>query len=106
MIFKLNSEIKIYGLDTDFYRKNNKKFEYKFIKKDIRDISREDLEGMETVIHLASLSNDPLGSLNTKLTEQINYEATIKLAKYAKRQKVKIHFYINAKCLRNIEKQQ
>ena len=49
---------------------------------------------METVIHLASLSNDPLGSLNTKLTEQINYEATIKLAKYAKRQKVKRFIFL------------
>ena len=53
------------------------------------------MEGIENVIHLASLSNDPLGSLNTKLTEQINYEATIKLAKYAKRQKVKRFIFIS-----------
>lgn len=104
MIFKLNSKIKIYGLDTDFYRKNNKKFEYKFIKKDIRDISIKDLEGIENVIHLASLSNDPLGSLNTKLTEQINYEATIKLAKYAKRQKVKRFIFISTQSVYGISK--
>ena len=104
MTFKLKSEIKIYGLDTDFYKKNNKKFEHKFLKKDIRDISRSDLKGIESVIHLASLSNDPLGSLNTKLTEQINYEATIKLAKYAKKQKVKRFIFISTQSVYGISK--
>lgn len=53
------------------------------IKKDIRDISNKDLDGVNAVIHLAALSNDPLGELDQKLTEEINFKATIKLANYA-----------------------
>ena len=105
MTFKLKSNIKIYGLDTDFYRKNKiKKFEDKFLRKDIRDVSKKDLEGIDSVIHLASLSNDPLGSLNTQLTEQINYKATIKLANYAKKQKVKRFIFISTQSVYGISK--
>ncbi len=105
MTFKLKSNIKIYGLDTDFYRKNKiKKFEDKFLRKDIRDVSKKDLEGIDSVIHLASLSNDPLGSLNTKLTEQINYKATIKLANFAKKQKVRRFIFISTQSVYGISK--
>jgi len=54
------------------------------IRKDIRDIQACDLEGCDAVIHLAGLSNDPLGNLNPALTYEINYIASVHLAKVAK----------------------
>ena len=65
----------------------------KQIFKDIRNATIEDLRGAESVIHLAALSNDPLGELNPTLTTQINYEATVKLAKLAKEAGVKRFVY-------------
>jgi nucleoside-diphosphate-sugar epimerase len=52
---------------------------------DIRDVQPEHLEGFDAVIHLAALCNDPLGNLNPGCTEQINYLASVCLAKAAKR---------------------
>jgi len=52
--------------------------------KDVRDVSPHDLEGFDAVIHLAALSNDPLGNLNEELTYDINHRASIKMAKAAK----------------------
>jgi nucleoside-diphosphate-sugar epimerase len=66
-------------------------------KKDIRDIKLSDLEGYEAVIHLAGLSNDPLGDLNPALTYQINYEASVRLAKMAKQVGVK-RFIFSSSC--------
>ncbi|MGH7495316.1 MAG: NAD-dependent epimerase/dehydratase family protein [bacterium] len=54
------------------------------IKKDIRDVTARELKGFEAVIHLAALSNDPLGDLNPKLTSHINYLASVRLALLAK----------------------
>ncbi len=54
------------------------------IEKDIRDFTVEDLQGFDAVIHLAALSNDPLGQLRPGLTQQINHEGTIHVAKCAK----------------------
>ena len=52
--------------------------------KDIRDIEADDLTGVESIIHLAGLSNDPLGELDESLTEAINVEGTIRLGELAK----------------------
>jgi nucleoside-diphosphate-sugar epimerase len=54
------------------------------IRKDIRDIQACDLEGCDAIIHLAGLSNDPLGNLNPALTYEINHIASVHLAKVAK----------------------
>jgi nucleoside-diphosphate-sugar epimerase len=54
------------------------------LKKDIRDLQTADLEGFEAVLHLAALSNDPLGDLNPKVTYEINHLATVRLARLAK----------------------
>lgn len=51
---------------------------------DIRDVEVADLEGFDAVIHLAALSNDPLGDLSSALTEEINHAATVRLAGAAK----------------------
>jgi nucleoside-diphosphate-sugar epimerase len=54
------------------------------ILRDIRDVAAADLEGIDAVIHLAGLSNDPMGELNPGLTYDINLEGTLNLARLAK----------------------
>jgi nucleoside-diphosphate-sugar epimerase len=51
---------------------------------DLRDVARSDLEGFDAVIHLAALSNDPLGDLNPDLTYEINHRCSVRLAELAK----------------------
>lgn len=54
------------------------------LTKDIRAITRQDLEGFDAILHLAALSNDPMGDLAPELTHAINTEATLALARAAK----------------------
>lgn len=54
------------------------------ISKDLRDVNQPDLEGFDAVVHLAALSNDPLGNLNGQLTYDINHLASVRLAEVAK----------------------
>jgi nucleoside-diphosphate-sugar epimerase len=54
------------------------------VTKDIRDLTRTDLEGFDAVLHLAALSNDPLGNIDSTLTYDINYRASVRLAELAK----------------------
>jgi nucleoside-diphosphate-sugar epimerase len=51
---------------------------------DVRDVQRADLAGFEAIVHLAALSNDPLGSLDPALTLDVNAEGTLKLARAAR----------------------
>jgi nucleoside-diphosphate-sugar epimerase len=54
------------------------------IRKDIRDVKREELRDFDAVVHLAGISNDPLGDLAPQTTYSINHEASVRLAKLAK----------------------
>jgi len=77
----------VVGLDSDLYRRctfGEGVPQLSEICKDIRDADANDLEGFDAVIHLAALSNDPLGNLNPDLTFEINYKASVRLAKLAK----------------------
>lgn len=58
--------------------------DFPLIRKDIRNVLPEDLRGFDAVIHLAALSNDPLGNLNPDLTYDINYRGTMRLARAAR----------------------
>lgn len=53
-------------------------------RKDLRDVQQSDVEGFDVVIHLANLSNDPLGNLDPDLTYAINHRATVRLAELAR----------------------
>jgi len=78
----------VVGLDSDLYRQctfGEAMPNIPLLRKDIRDIDVSDLEGFEALLHLAGLSNDPLGDLNPKLTYEINHEASVLLAKCAKK---------------------
>ncbi len=74
------------GFDAGFYS-NAKLFkpesgqEITTLKKDVRKISAEDLAGFDGVVHLAELSNDPLGQMNPSITFEINHQGTVALAK-------------------------
>ncbi len=67
------------------------------ITKDIRDVTVDDLRGFDAIIHLAGLSNDPLGDLNPALTYEINHVASVKLAELAKEAGVK-RFLFSSSC--------
>ena len=55
------------------------------LERDIREVEAADLVGMDAVVHLAGLSNDPTGDLDPRLTEEINLAGTVRLAEMAKR---------------------
>ena len=54
------------------------------LRKDIRDVTADDVAGFDAIIHLAGLSNDPLGDLDPELTLEINHQASVRLAEIAK----------------------
>jgi len=77
----------VVGLDSDLYRNcTYGEFGPKDpeIIKDVRDVEKSDLEGMDAIIHLAALSNDMLGNLNPEVTYEINHAASVRLAAMAK----------------------
>jgi len=67
------------------------------IYKDIREITADDLKGADAVIHLAALSNDPLGALNPSVTFDINHRAAVRLAELAKQAGV-ARFLFSSSC--------
>ena len=64
---------------------------------DMRDVKAADLKGFDAVCHLAALSNDPLGSLEPRLTHEINHQASVWLARLAKQAGVK-RFIVSSSC--------
>jgi nucleoside-diphosphate-sugar epimerase len=68
----------------------------KIVKGDVRNIDDIPLEGIECVIHLASIANDPCGDLNPKLTWEVSALATMQLADKAKRLGVKRFIYASS----------
>lgn len=90
----------VVGLDTDLFTgcdMGEAAPEIPEIRKDIRDLAKSDLEGMDAVAHLAALSNDPLGDLDRSLTYDINYHASVRLAQLAKAAGVK-RFVFSSSC--------
>jgi nucleoside-diphosphate-sugar epimerase len=81
----------VVGLDTGFYREGwlyNDRAHFTqlptTINKDIREITADDLDGIDAIVHLAELSNDPLGENNPDVTFAINHKGSVSLAKLAK----------------------
>ena len=93
----------VLGLDTGYYRDgwlfSDRKLVPgfpRFINRDIRQIDAEDLRGIDAVVHLAELSNDPLGDNNPEVTFQINHLASVRLAGLAKAAGVKRFVYTSS----------
>jgi nucleoside-diphosphate-sugar epimerase len=77
----------VVGLDTDYFEGCTlvpDLAEIPTIRKDIREVEREDVQGFDAIVHLAALSNDPIGNLNEEWTSEINWQGTIRLAEMAK----------------------
>ncbi len=90
----------VVGIDTDLYQRctfGDGFPDIPTIQKDIRDVVAADLDGFEAVLHLAGLSNDPLGDLNPNLTFDINHKASVKLAELAKQVGVE-RFIFSSSC--------
>jgi nucleoside-diphosphate-sugar epimerase len=67
------------------------------IRKDVRDVDVHDVEGFQAIIHLAGISNDPLGDFNPECTYEINHRASVRLAKLAKQAGVE-RFLFSSSC--------
>ncbi len=77
----------VVGLDSDIFEDcafDEPLAQFPEIKKDIRDVEVDELRGFDAVIHLAAISNDPIGNLNPELTYDINHRGSVKLAEKAK----------------------
>lgn len=79
----------VVGCDSDLYERctfapGGAIYEVPTLRKDVRDLEVADLLGFDAVLHLAGLSNDPLGDLNPDITLEINHQASVRLAKLAK----------------------
>jgi nucleoside-diphosphate-sugar epimerase len=89
------------GFDTGFYREgwlyNNGIVKFpSWLSKDVRLVSGNDLAGFDAVVHLAELSNDPLGQLNPDITYEINHKSTVELAKRCKRLGIQRFIYTSS----------
>ena len=92
MLLKAGHEV--VGFDSDLYARctfaaGGQISKVPSIRKDTRDAAASDLAGIDAVIHLAALSNDPLGDLRPGLTDDINHLASVRLAQLAKNAGVK-----------------
>jgi nucleoside-diphosphate-sugar epimerase len=91
----------VVGLDTKYFGEctlTSDSGSIPEVRKDIRDLMPADLAGIDAVIHLAALSNDPIGNLNDGWTEDINFKASIKLADLAKAAGVR-RFLFSSSCI-------
>ena len=93
----------VVGLDTGYYRDGHLFSAPSamgrvppLIQKDIRRLEPEDLRGFDAVVHLAELSNDPLGETNPEITFQINHAGSVHLAQLAKQAGVQRFVYTSS----------
>jgi nucleoside-diphosphate-sugar epimerase len=90
----------VLGVDTGFYKVgwlyNGTEMTAKTLNKDIRNISAEDLQGVDAIVHMAELSNDPTGQLSPTITYDINHKGSVRLAKLAKEAGVRRFVYMSS----------
>jgi nucleoside-diphosphate-sugar epimerase len=90
----------VLGVDTGFYKVgwlyNGTEMTAKTLTKDIRNISAEDLQGVDAIVHMAELSNDPTGQLSPTITYDINHKGSVRLAKLAKEAGVRRFVYMSS----------
>lgn len=88
------------AVDTGFYKAgwlyNGVDATPETLAKDIRHIEPEDLAGVDAVVHMAELSNDPLGQFNPGLTRAINHDGSVRLATLAKEAGVERFVYMSS----------
>ena len=90
----------VVGLDTEFFGDcvfGRDVDRTPSMRKDVRDVTVDDLRGFDAVVHLAALANDPLGDLNPEWTFDINHQASVHLARTAKEAGVR-RFVFSSSC--------
>jgi nucleoside-diphosphate-sugar epimerase len=83
----LEAGFDVVGLDSSLYAGcslGDEPTRVPSIPKDVRDVTAADFDGVEAVVHLAAISNDPLGDLNPQVTYDINHLGTVQVARSAK----------------------
>lgn len=88
------------GLDTYYFEDcylGDPVAEVKSLHRDIRDVTADELRGYDAVLHLANLSNDPLGDLRDEWTYDINHAGSVQLARRAKEAGVR-RFLFSSSC--------
>src|SRR2546427_8187624 len=91
----------VVGLDTGYFDQCTLRpdvAEVPTVRKDIRARGRDDLQKFDAVVHLAALSNAPIGNLNRQWTEEINCQASVRLAALAKQAGVE-RFLFSSSCI-------
>ena len=90
--YLLQRDIEVRGLDTGYYRDGWLYSDDRHlpatpftVNKDLRRVTETDIAGCDAVVHLAELSNDPLGQNNRPFTHKINHEGSVRLAQTARR---------------------
>jgi nucleoside-diphosphate-sugar epimerase len=94
----------VLGFDTGYYRdgwlfsdnRRRTSVAARTIYKDLRELSEADLEGCDAIVHLAELSNDPLGQNNPKVTHDINHRGSVSLAEKARKVGIKRFVYTSS----------
>lgn len=88
------------GVDTGFYKSgwlyNGTATTAKTLTKDIRHITIEDLQGIDAIVHMAELSNDPTGQLSPTITYDINHKGSVRLAELAKQAGIRRFVYMSS----------
>jgi len=88
------------GLDTGFYKErmlyHGDSLAPLTLVKDLRRMTVEDLKGMEAIVHMAELSNDPIGQLAPEVTYEINHEGSVYLAQLARKAGVRRFVYMSS----------
>ncbi len=77
----------VVGMDLDLFKEctfGEQPPEIPEVRKDVRDVEADDLEGFDAVLHLAAVCNDPVGDLNPQATYDINHLASVRIAEKAK----------------------
>jgi nucleoside-diphosphate-sugar epimerase len=90
----------VIGLDTGYYKAgwlyNTNSVTPKTLNKDLRRVTAEDLEGVDAIVHMAELSNDPTGQLAPHITYDINHKASVRLAMLARAAGVERFVYMSS----------
>ncbi|MBD1849593.1 SDR family oxidoreductase [Cyanobacteria bacterium FACHB-502] len=90
----------VIAVDTGYYKVgwlyNGTSLTAKTLNKDIRHITVEDLQGVDAIVHMAELSNDPTGQLAPHITYEINHKGSVRLAELAKQAGVRRFVYMSS----------
>jgi len=90
----------VLAIDTGFYKSgwlyHGCSFTPRTLSKDIRQIEPQDLEGVQAIVHMAELSNDPTGELAPEITYQINHLGSVRLAEMARKAGVERFVYMSS----------